>query len=210
MHLHIAQVVEEPERTGKIDQRVDASEVVEVERRLWKIVKPRLRATQALERAQGGAFALVGDLGSEDGGPQIRYCAFNTIEGVNDDPRAARVPALLVPDVDADLVSEAKGLDGGVKQVAIGAGVEQRAERHVAGDSREAVEISDGHARVLLMCTAAASIGDMLAGRLATRTVTALAFGNASTPAAIRVASVSINFTGSPSIVSLAIARTCL
>src|SRR5260370_33083922 len=114
MHLHIAQVVEEPERTGKIDQRVDASEVVEVERRLGKIVKPRLRATQALERAQGRAFDLVGDLGSEDGGPQVRYCAFNTIEGVNDDPRAAGVPALLVPDADADVGPEARGVEGGL------------------------------------------------------------------------------------------------
>src|SRR5712692_8360846 len=120
------------------------------------------------------------------------------------------MPALLVPHVNADLVAEAKGLDGGVKEVPIGAGVEERAERHVSGDPREAIEIGDGHARVLLMCTAAASIGDMLAGRLATRTVTALTFGKASTPSAIRVARVSISFTDSPSIASLAMARTCL
>src|SRR5260370_467584 len=150
------------------------------------------------------------DIARDDGASQISQTPLDSVAGLNDDPLAARVPALLVPHLDADLVAKAKRLDGGVKEVAIGAGVDQRTKRHVPGDAREAIEIRDGHARVLLMWTAAASMGDMLAGRLATRTVTALTFGKASTPWAIRVARVSISFTDSPSMVCLAIARICL
>src|SRR5260370_4899475 len=120
------------------------------------------------------------------------------------------MPAVLVAQLDADLIAQAQRVDRGIQEVAIGAGVEQRTQRHIPGNAREAVEVGDRHARVLLMCTAAASIGDMLDGRLATRTVTALTFGNPRTPSAIRVARVSINFTDSPSIASFPIPRTFL
>src|SRR5467141_3342443 len=115
-----------------------------------------------------------------------------------------------VPPLDGHLIAKAQSLDGGVEDGAISPGVEQRPKRHVTGNAREAIEVGDRHARVLLMCTSAALIGIMLAGRLATRTDTAATLGRARTRSAILAASVSSSLTESPSIVSLAIARAAL
>src|SRR5260370_24792947 len=112
---------------------------------------------------------------------------------------------LLVAYLDGDLIAQAQRVDRGVEDRPIGAGIDQGSQRHVAGNAGEAVEVSDRHARVLLMCTAADVIGTMLAGRLATRTLTAVTPGRGRTRSAIRARSVSSSLTDSPSLVCLAI-----
>src|SRR5260370_8042942 len=93
---------------------------------------------------------------------------------------------LLVAYLDGDLIAQAQRLDRGVEDRPIGAGIDQGSQRHVAGNAGEAVEVSDRHARVLLMCTAADVIGTMLAGRLATRTLTPLNPARVRPPSPIR------------------------
>src|ERR1700737_81985 len=127
---------------------------------------------------------------------------------MHDDARATDVPARFVPHFDGHLVAELQGLDGCVEQRSLGTTVDEGAQRHVARDPGEAVEVGDCHARVLLMCTAAASIGCMLAGRLATLTATAITCGTSRTRSAILAASVSRRLTDSPSTTSLAMARS--
>src|SRR2546430_17285662 len=113
-------------------------------------------------------------------------------------------------DADLHLVSEAARLDRRVQNGAVRAAVDQRTERHIARDAGKAVEVGDRHSRVLLMRTAAASMGCMLAGRLATRTETDSTRGRAITFSAIAAARESRSLRDSPSISSRAAARTAV
>src|SRR5207253_9209553 len=136
-----------------------------------------------------------------------RNSPLDTTLDADDDACPSDVPARLVPHLDGHLVTQPERLDHRVQQRSVGAAVDQRAERHVAGDAGETVEIRDRHARVLLMRTAAASMGCMLAGRLATRTETASTRGRLRTRSANAAATPASKVMVVPSSTSLAAAR---
>src|SRR4029077_623740 len=61
--LRNAQGVEEPEGADQVDEGIGATELVEVNLRLREVMEPRLRAPQALERAQSRTLDLIGNFG---------------------------------------------------------------------------------------------------------------------------------------------------
>src|SRR3989442_11526380 len=88
-------------------------------------------------------------------------------------PRAPNVSSGFATHLDLHLVSESQRFDSCVDDRWIGAGIDEGSQGHVARDAREAIEVRDGHRRVRLIFTEAASIGLMLSGLLAMRTDTA-------------------------------------
>src|SRR5947207_708053 len=173
----------------------------------------RLGPRQPVDRVDRAGPDELGHLRLLDRLPQSGHGALDAVAGLHDDPRACHVTAALPPDVDGDLVAEAERLDHGVELRPLRATVDQRPQRHVAGDAGEAVEVGNFglgptvgralfHARVLYMRTAAASIGCMLAGRFAIRTRTVFTRGISRLRSAIAPASDSSSFFGSPSITS--------
>src|SRR2546427_2583682 len=152
----------------------------------------------------------VGRLRLLDHATQSRHGAIDPVLDLDQDASPSRVAATLVPDVDLHLFAQAQRFDGRVEHGSVSPGVDQRPERHVARDAGEAVEVGDRHSRVLLMRTAAASMGCMLAGLLAPRTETDSTRGRASTFWAIAAARDSSSLRDSPSIPSRAAARTAV
>ena len=133
----------------------------------------RLGPGQPADRVQRQLLDRFGGARILDHASKRRHGPIHPVGDVDQHPGAAHVPAGLVPDVDPDLVTQTQCFHGGVEHGAVGTTVDERAQRHVAGDAGETVEIRERHARVLLICTAAASMGCMLGGRLTTRTETA-------------------------------------
>ena len=105
---------------------------------------------------------------------------------LDQDSRAPNVSSRLAPHLDLHLVSESQRFDSGVDDCWICAGIDEGSQGHVARDACEAIEVRDGHRRVRLIFTEAASIGLMLSGLLAMRTDTAPTRFKSSTRSAIR------------------------
>jgi hypothetical protein len=61
--------------------------------------------------------------------------SFDPIDRLDDDARATDVTASLVTDLGFDLVTEPESFDRCIEQGSVGARIDQRAERHVAGDA---------------------------------------------------------------------------
>src|SRR5436189_2437484 len=168
----------------------------------------RLGSCQTTQRVERGGLHAVGSAGLFDRCAKRGRGPLDPAGHLDDDARPARVAAGLVANVDAHLVAEPQRLDSRVEDGALGPRVEERAERHVSRDAGEAIEVRDCHARVLLMCAAAASMGSMLGGCLATRTETPSTRGSCTTRSTIARASDSRSCIDGPSITSLAAART--
>src|SRR5256712_174639 len=175
-----------------------------------RVVNPRLGPGEPVDRVGGARRNGVGRVRLLDHAAQHGHRALPPFRDLNQNSGAAGVATALVADVDLPLVSETQRFDRRIENGTFPAGVDQRPQRHVARDAGKAVEVSNGHARVLLMRTAAASMGCMLAGRLATRTETDSTRGSASTFSAIAEARDSSSLRDSPSITSRAAALTAV
>src|SRR5206468_9908719 len=200
--------VHQPEGADEIDQRVGAAQLVQMKLCLRYAMNRRFGTGDEADGVERVGLHPVGSVRLLDHPTQRGHRPLDAPGHVDGDARAARVTALLTTHFDVDLVAQPERLDCRVEHRALGAGVDQGAQRHVAGDAGKAVEVRDGHARVLLMWTAAASMGCMLGGRLATRTVTPSTRGSSRTRRAISPASDSSSRTGGPSITSLTALRT--
>src|SRR5665213_1077445 len=154
---------------------------------------------EAIDRGQRLGLDGIRRIRVLDDSAQDRDRSLDTLAGMHQHARASNVAARFAPYLDSDLVAKPHRLDRGVDDSGIAAGIDERPQRHVAGDSRKAIEICDGHARVLVIFTAAASIGRMLCGRFAIRTDTPTTLSSSSTRSAIRWARVSMSFADSPS-----------
>src|SRR6266702_21760 len=203
-----SQVTEEPERTEEIDQRVRATELVQVQMRFVGVVKLGLDSCEQTKGAQRILLGVFRHLGFLQRRTQLRNSPVRPASGRDLDSCATEVATMLTTDIDLDLVAEPQRFYSGVEHGAISTGVDQGAQHHVARDAGEAVEIDDAHRRARRMSTAAPSIGLMLAGRFVTLTDTALTRATCSALRAMRPARVSMRCAGSPSITSFAIART--
>jgi hypothetical protein len=111
--------VKQPESTDQIDQGVGSAELVKVDLRFRKTMEPCLSSTQAGEGREGRTPDVLGNVGRGDRALQIGQRALNAILGSDNDASAAHMTALLVPNVNADLVAQAQCLDRGIEDRAL-------------------------------------------------------------------------------------------
>jgi hypothetical protein len=88
--------MEQPEGTNQIDHRVSTAQLMKMNLRLWKAMKPRLRSTETLEGVYRRSFHLIRYFRPDDGVSQIRQGSFDTTVRLHDYAGPARMSPLLI------------------------------------------------------------------------------------------------------------------
>src|SRR5205807_3776289 len=202
VHRFELQRVQQPEGAYQVHQSVSASELVQVQVGHREAVNGRLGPGEAADGVQRPGADGLGKGGAGDHPLQLGHVATGTLGPFDQHAYPTEVTPLLAARGDADLLVEAEGLDGGLQEGAVGSDVEEGAQRHVARDSRRAVEVGDSAHLLRVTSAPKAWNSPSTGGRFRTRTVARSTWSNASIRVAIRSATDSRRVRGSPSTTS--------
>jgi hypothetical protein len=95
-------------------------------------MEPRLRSTETLEGVNRRSFHLIRYFRPGDGVSQIRQGSLDPTVHLHDYAGPACVSPLLISYFEGDFATKTQGLDRGVEDRAIGPGIHEGAQRHVA------------------------------------------------------------------------------
>ena len=124
--------MQEPESTHHVDERVRATKLVQVNLLFGHAMDLRFGACEPVEGIKGARLDRIRRIRLLDHAAQRGHGPFYPVSHGDQHTGARDVAAGLATDLDGDLVAQAQRLHDGVELGAVGATIDERAQRHVA------------------------------------------------------------------------------